>query len=114
MTLTCRAARLRLPSIDDPAEYVGPLAVHMSSCLVCQAEAARYRGLQRSLGGLSDLVQTAPSGLVASVEARLSESESASTPVSVRAARAAAAAGAVMAAAGTVAMVRWMRARSAA
>ena len=112
-TLTCKAVRFRLASLDDPARLADPLGVHMSACLNCQAEAARFRRLQRSLAGLSGRVEVAPEGLVAAVESRLSGSE----PVASRAAgmvtRAAATAGAVAAAAGTVAMVRWMRARSA-
>jgi anti-sigma factor RsiW len=114
MTLTCRAVRFQLPSLDDPDHLTASLAAHMESCLACQAEAARYRRLQRSLGGLATRVQSAPVGLVANVEARLDGVEPEPMTAPARAARVAAAAGAVVAAAGTVAMVRWMRARSAA
>lgn len=113
-TLMCKAVRFRLPSLDDPARLADPLAAHTNACLSCQAEAARFRRLQRSLAGLSDRVEVAPEGLAAAVESRLSGSESAASRVPEIMTRVAATAGAVAAAAGTVAMVRWMRARSAA
>ena len=114
MTLTCKAVQVRLPSIDDQAYMAGPLAAHRGSCLACQAEAARYRRLYRSLVALSESVQSAPSGLAAAVDARLARVTSAAAVASARAARIAATAGAVVAAAGTLVMVRWMKARSAA
>lgn len=114
MSLTCRLVRLQLPSVDEPEDLDGPLAGHVGSCLRCQAEVSRYRRLHRSLGILSDEVVVAPDGFRAGVEARLAGGEPGWASAPVRAARVAAAAGAVVAAAGTVAMVRWMRTRSAA
>ena len=114
MTLTCRAVRLQLPAVDDSDQLTGRMAAHLSSCLACQAEAARYRRLHRSLGGLAERVEPAPAHLVSAVESRLAEVAVSPATVPAKTARVAAAAGAVVAAAGTVVMVRWMRARSAA
>jgi hypothetical protein len=114
MTLTCRAVRLQLPSMDDPGSFEGPLAEHTAACLRCQAEISRYRRLGRSLGLLADEVYLAPAGLAVAVEGRIADGGAAWEQAPGRASRVAAAAGAVVAAAGTVAMVRWMRARSAA
>ncbi len=114
-SLTCRAVWLRLPSLDDPARLADPLIAHMTNCLNCQAEAARYQRLHRSLAGFAARVEVAPEGFVAAVDSRLSPDAAASSSVTGPVTRAAAAAGAVVAAAaGTVVMVRWMRARSAA
>ena len=114
MTMTCKAVRVQLPSLDDPELPTGPLAAHVGSCLRCQAEVARYRRLHRSLGRLAEHVEVAPDGLVADVESRLSDGDAVVDVSSPSVPRVAAAAGAVVAAAGTVAMVRWMRTRSAA
>ena len=114
MSFTCRAVRLQLPSMDDPSHFEGPLAGHISTCLRCQAEISRYRRLHKSLGILADEVVVAPPGLAVAVDARISGGPVALTEQPGRAHRVAAAAGAVVAAAGTVAMVRWMRTRSAA
>jgi len=113
---TCRAVWLQLPSLDHPARLADPLISHMSACLNCQAEAARYQRLHRSLAGFAARVEVAPRGLIAAVDSRLSRrGDPGISSVSGPATRAAAAAGAVAAAAaGTVVMVRWMRARSAA
>ncbi len=112
---TCRAVWLQLPSLDHPARLADPLISHMSACLNCQAEAARYQRLHRSLAGFAARVEVAPAGLIAAVDSRLSRGDPELSSVSGPATRAAAAAGAVAAAAaGTVVMVRWMRARSAA
>ena len=114
MTLTCRAVRLQLPLVDPDKGLAEPLASHVSLCLACQAESARYNRLLRTLAGIADHIEGAPPGFAAGVEARLMRGDSGAVTASVRLARMAAAAGAVFAAAGTVAMVRWMRARSAA
>ena len=112
---TCRAVWLQLPSLDHPARLADPLISHMSACLNCQAEAARYQRLHRSLAGFAARVEVAPRGLIAAVDSRLSRGDPEPSSVSGPTTRAAAAAGAVAAAAaGTVVMVRWMRARSAA
>ncbi len=112
---TCRAVWLQLPSLDDPARLADPLIAHMSTCLNCQAEAARYQRLHRSLAGFAGRVEVAPAGLVAAVDSRLSRGDPALSSLSGPITKAAAAAGAVAAAAaGTVVMVRWMRDRSVA
>lgn len=111
---TCRAVRAILPSLDDPRALRGPSAAHLGVCLRCQAEAARYRRLRRSLAVISRRTETAPAGLVGAVAQRLTEADAQAPEAPARAARVVATAGAVVAAAGTVAMVRWMRARSAA
>lgn len=114
MNLTCRAVRLQLPSMDDPGSLDGTLGAHAATCLRCQAEISRYRRLGHSLGLLADEVYVAPVGLVAAVESEIGGAEEAWVAPTGRVTRVAAAAGAVVAAAGTVAMVRWMRTRSAA
>ena len=86
---------------------------HVGSCLRCQAEVIRYRRLGRQLAGLKRLIETAPQGLVPAVSSRLGSGTAPATS-GPRVPKAAAAAGALVAAAGTVAMVRWMRAKSAA
>jgi hypothetical protein len=114
MKLACRAVRMRLPSLDADTGVVEPFASHVESCLRCQVEMTRYRSLQRSLAGLATQVETAPDGIVAYVEARLATEDVSLDRPPARLGRLAGAAGAVVAAAGTVAMVKWMRARSAA
>ena len=116
MKLMCRAVNMTLASLDADTELVEPLASHLESCLRCQAEAARYRSLQRSLVGLSNQIETAPAGFAADVETQITKSGgTVSLRTPVRFGRLVGAAGAVAAAAaGTVAMVRWMRTRSAA
>lgn len=115
MNITCKAVRLQLPVIDHETALVEPLATHLGTCLVCQAEAARYRRLLRSLAGLSRELDRVPVGLAAAVEARLDGVRGAPADrVTGRAAKVAAAAGAAVAAAGTVVVVRWLRGRAAA
>ena len=111
MRATCRVVAMKLPGVDD-TEDLGPrLSDHLSTCLRCQAEAARYRSLHRSLGALEEVTYTAPEGFVASVMKRLSDPVTAvvSAPrrlLPSRATIAAAATGAaVVATAGTLAVV---------
>ena len=73
MKPTCRVVAMRLPGVDDAADLSPRLANHVSTCLRCQAEAARYRTLQRRLGSLEEVNYAAPEGLVASVMGRLSD-----------------------------------------
>ena len=68
MTMTCKAVRVRLPSIDDPELLASPMAAHIAACLRCQAEVARYRRLYRSLGSLAEYVEIAPWGLYFNVK----------------------------------------------
>ena len=73
MRPTCRVVAMRLPSVDDVADLSPRLAEHASTCLRCQAEAARYRSLNRGLGALEDVTYAAPDGFVAAVMDRLSQ-----------------------------------------
>lgn len=68
---TCRVVAIRLAGVDDVDELSDRLASHVGTCLRCQAEAARYRSLHRRLGALADDAHQAPEGLVASVMRRL-------------------------------------------
>ena len=114
MRLTCRAVRLQLPLVDESQALAEPLASHVATCLRCQAESARYRSLHRSLAGLGDQTVAAPEGFVAEVSALMHDPGFVVVPSQTRTARVVAAAGAVVAAAGTVAMVRWLRTRAVA
>jgi len=109
---TCRFIAIRLPGVDA-VEDLGPrLAGHVTTCLRCQAEAARYKSLHRRLGALEETIYPAPEGFVASVMRRLADPVAAFASrrrrrlVPSRATIAAAATGAaVVATAGTVAVV---------
>ncbi len=115
MSIACRAVRFQLPMVDEETQLGGPLAAHLDSCLVCQAESVRYRRLQRSLAKLASDTESAPADLARAVEARLDGSlVPPADPVYGRAARVAAGVGAAVAAAGTVVVVRWLRTRAVA
>ena len=73
MRPTCRVVAIRLPGVDDITDLSPRLAGHASTCLRCQAEAARYRSLSRRLGALEDVSYEAPEGFVAAVMDRLSQ-----------------------------------------
>jgi hypothetical protein len=109
---TCRLVAMRLAGVDHVGELGQRLSDHVGICLRCQAEAARYRTLQRRLGALADRPHQAPDGLVVSVLRRLPD------PVEVLSSRrprplfpsratvtAAATGAAVVATAGTLAVV---------
>lgn len=92
------------------------LDAHVSECLSCQAEMARYGKLRRQLASLSEIVVEAPEPLAAAVAAAIASSEA--TPESASGlahpARVAAAAGAVVAAAaGAVAVAVWRHSKPA-
>lgn len=59
---------------------------HRETCLVCQADAARLRGVSRDLGSLDDEVVEAPGGFHARVMAALPTQDSANPrrPVLIR------------------------------
>ena len=44
---------------------------HIDECLRCQAEAARYRTMLRSLAALQDTIVPAPAGLAAAIDAHI-------------------------------------------
>lgn len=72
MRPTCRVVAMRLPGVDESGQLSPRLANHVDTCLRCQAEAARYRSLQRRLGQLEAVTYPAPEGLAAAVIERLS------------------------------------------
>jgi len=77
---------------------------HVSSCLRCQAELARYRRLLRGLRQLRDEPVAMPADLLASVYARLDESN-AGAPWARRVAYAGALAATAAGAAGAIVLV---------
>ena len=112
MSPTCRVVAIRLPGVDGVDDLGPRLSGHVTTCLRCQAEAARYRSLHRRLGALEETTHPAPEGFVAAVIRRLADPVAALKPrrrrhlVPSRATIAAAATGAaVVATAGTLAVV---------
>ena len=110
MSATCRIVAMRLPDIGDPSELGTRLAKHTATCLRCQAEAARYRSLRRHLAELSTVTYPAPQGSVSSVMGRLTDpvievARHTRQTVRSRVVAVAAASAAVMATAGTVALI---------
>ena len=110
--VTCRVVAMRLPGVDSVDELGPRLSGHAETCLRCQAEAARYRSLHRRLGALQDTTYAPPEGFVASVLRHLADPVEALKPkqhrhlIPSRATVAAAATGAaVVATAGTVAVL---------
>ena len=115
MKPTCRVVRSLAPSRDFGALSMA-LDGHISSCLACQAEIARYGKLRRQLAALSDVVVAAPEPLVAAVVAAITaaESDEESDTGMAHPGRVAAAAGAVVAAAaGAVAVAVWRHSKPA-
>ena len=111
----CRVVQAVAPSREFEA-LNARLDSHVSSCLSCQAEMARYGRLRRQLASLSEVVVEAPEPLAAAVTEAIASGE---VPVEQtralsRPARVAAAASAVAAAAaGAVAVVVWRHSRVA-
>ena len=110
MNATCRIVAMRLPDIGDPSELGTRLARHTASCLRCQAEAARYRSLRRHLAELSTVTYQAPQGFVSSVMGRLTDpvidvARRTRQTVQSRVVAVAAASAAVVATAGTLALI---------
>jgi len=118
MNTSCWAVRMRLPSLEVGEELAGRLGRHTTTCLRCQAEAARYRTLRRRLAGLADLTYPAPAETVDLVVAGIGEpidGDSSDREIP-RTAVAAAAAGAVVAAAaaaGAAVVIGLRRSRAA-
>lgn len=113
MKTTCTIVRTRLPGVDSVDELGERFAAHVSTCLSCQAEAARYRSLRRHLGALAEDALTAPDTLVPAIVAGMNEpfvDEVAERRFSKRQAVAmSAAAGAAIAAAAGTAIVFGLR-----
>ena len=116
MIAVCQVVDRALPAATgDIAGLPAALRTHVESCLRCQVEVARYRKLARHLAALSDALEAAPRALVPAVMGKIGASHAAmGDDAGSRVGRAAAAAGALVAAAGTVAVVRWLRTHSAA
>ena len=114
MIASCRRVAGRLPLTGVDVSLGETLDRHVAECLVCQAEMARYRKLNRALAGLASEVVDAPAGLAAAVEIAIDRGV-APGDAPRRLGRAAAATGALAAtAAGVVAVTLWRRTRQAA
>lgn len=113
MNATCRLVARRLPLLGGGAPG-GRLDGHVGTCLTCQAEAARYRKLAKTLAAMTLEVTTAPEGLLESVDHAIDGADVAETKARPGwLGRVAAASGAV-AAAGVVAVALWRRGHYAA
>lgn len=107
----CSLVESRLPAIASGTNQRRLVARHVSICLRCQAEAAKYRRLGRQLAALRHESLAAPAFLAVAVDAAIASR--AAVPEDTAAVGAVVAAGwAVVAAVGTVAVVKWVRARS--
>jgi hypothetical protein len=114
MSATCHMVRFLAPSHSDTA-LSGQLNRHVSACLSCQAEIARYGKLRRHLAALSDFTVDAPRPLVATVSAAIAAPDPIISPEPVsHVGRIVAASSAVAAAAvGAIAVVLWRSSRVA-
>lgn len=101
----CWATRLRMAGLDDADDLSGRRGEHAATCLRCQAEAAKYRRLRRSLATLAGVVELAPPGLAGLVNQAVTGEPEAGSTVGRLAGVAAAGAAAVVAA-GTVVVLR--------
>jgi hypothetical protein len=114
MSVACNAVRLAVVGLDVGEVLPAPLDTHLSCCLRCQVEMVRHTKLERELASLRHAVETAPPSVVDSVAAGIVLGIDPEDEASLNLARVVAATGALVAAAGTVAVVRWMRTRSVA
>lgn len=114
MSVACNAVRLAVVGLEAGDTLPAPLDAHLSSCLRCQVEMVRYTRLERELAALRDVVDTAPPSVLDAVAAGIVLGIDPEDEASLNLARVVAATGALVAAAGTVAVVRWMRTRSVA
>jgi hypothetical protein len=74
--LACEEATEALPALAGGDEVPAALAAHVSQCLRCQAELARYRRLLRTLRSLRGDWATPPAGALGAVLAALEQAES--------------------------------------
>ena len=114
MSVACNAVRLAIVGLEVGETLPAPLDAHLSSCLRCQVEMVRHTKLERELAALGEVVETAPPSVADSVAAGIVLGIDPEDEASLNLARVVAATGALVAAAGTVAVVRWMRTRSVA
>ena len=113
-TTLCPAVRTQLISTGTAESLSGPLASHAAACLRCQAEVVRTQRLHKALAEMGGSSVSAPVGFAEEVLDALDRSPLRRGSRAQRTARVAAAAGALAAAAGTIAVIGWMRTRSAA
>lgn len=115
MSAICRVVQAVAPSRGDGVLSVR-LDAHVSTCLACQAEIARYGKLRRQLAALADVMVVAPEPLAAAVAVAITPSQTGLRPDAApgRVGRIAATAGAVVAAAaGAAAVALWRSSRPA-
>lgn len=66
--LICRSVRKRISEVVLAGEALSQREqAHMAACLLCQAEAAQYRQIERGFASLRQEVVSAPPDLVARV-----------------------------------------------
>ena len=108
MKVLHRVAQFRMPLLADDATD-GRLRDHIRGCISCQAEASRYRSLQRLVSAFGAEVEHPPYDLVPGVLAGLDRPY-----LEVkRRVKAGAAAGAAVAVAAAVVVARMVRRRAA-
>ena len=78
MRATCLVVRAAAPTADLSGLSPPSLESHVTACLSCQAEMARYGKLRRQLAALADVVETAPAPLVPGVEEAIASGQ---TPI---------------------------------
>ena len=113
MTVRCTIATAQLPGIVEGKGMRGRTAAHLASCLRCQAEAARYRLMARELRSLADLEIEAPTSLAEGVNVAIDVSPPLRLRRRIRSVERAVATGAVVAIAGTVAVLGWRKSKAA-
>ncbi|NND03624.1 MAG: hypothetical protein HKN91_12635 [Acidimicrobiia bacterium] len=111
--IKCKTVRSLGPDVADLPRLPVTLAEHSSSCLRCQAQAARYRKLRRELGALSRHSSSAPVRLLAPVDAAIARTSQAEAPKATSKV-VATVAGATAVAASVVAVALRRRSRAAA
>lgn len=114
MNVACNAVRLAIAGLDSGESLPNRLDTHVATCLRCQVEVVRHTKLERALADLGDVVARAPEDLVEAVAASIALGIDPEDHASLNLVRVVAATGALVAAAGTVAVVRWIRTHSAA
>lgn len=110
----CAAVRTQLGATGEWTDLPGPLSSHAQECLRCQAEVSRTRRLHRALDDLGADLLPAPPGFTAAVDATIDAPAAEPTSYRIRQGTTVAAAAGALAAAGTLVVIGWMRARSAA
>ncbi len=115
MKAVCLVVRSLAPSTEGVPPS-GMLGEHVSHCLRCQAELARYSRLRRHLVALADEVEAAPPPMATDVDREIGAGSEDSTPPKrgPQVNRVAATGGAVAAAAaGAAAVIVWRHSKAA-